>query len=162
MLRWHEESEWLQVLSASPAVLCLQIWGTAPSTMCKAPVVMSVLTVHVPCYTGDNLEVVWIKYRVRAGTLHHGHEANRGHCSSVLYQGDTAWSVDDGRPPMRAHLTRYEAENLYIVWLSKDPTHKGEDMAADCPQRGLSGAVTCKQESAEATSHLGSVLMKYF
>ena len=60
ILTWHEENEWLQALSASPAVLCLQICrGTAPSSKCKAPIAMSGLTVHVPCYTGVNLEVVW-------------------------------------------------------------------------------------------------------
>ena len=53
ILVWHEEHEWLQALTASLAVLCLQICrGMAPGTKCKVPVIMSGLIVQVPCYTG--------------------------------------------------------------------------------------------------------------
>ena len=164
-LVWHEEHEWLQALSAPPAVLCLQICrGLAPDTKCKVPVLTTGLTVQIPCYTGDGLQVQWIRYQVRAGALHHGNESSRGHYSSLLYQGDEVWHVDDEQPPTPAHLTRSEAESLYMLWMSQDPSPREDDVISDHPQRGLSGAFHSTDESLGDASmpRLGSVLMKYF
>ena len=79
-------------------------------------------------------------------------------CTKVTQLG--VWMMEGSR--IRAHLTRYEAENLYMVWLSKDPTPHDGDMAANRPQRGLCGAATHEQANAKARPHLGSVLMRHF
>ena len=62
-LMWHKEHEWLQALTAPPAVLCLQVCrGTAPGTKSHVPVIMSGLSVQIPCYAGADLQVRRITY----------------------------------------------------------------------------------------------------
>ena len=76
------------------------------------------------------------------------------------------WHADHNSRPAPARLTRYEAENLYMVWLSKD--HNSLDVAdkeTPCrPPRGLSGDVMHRTEpnSRDVVPQLSSVLMRYF
>ena len=82
----------------------------------------------------------------------------------MLYQGAEAWHVDDDSSAAPAQLTRYEAENLYMVWMSKDPIALDEEVMDGRPQRGLSGTGTDMHapSGTVVTPRLGSVLMKYF
>ena len=84
----------------------------------------------------------------------------------MLFQGLQTWHVDDNSSPEPAQLTRYEAETLYMVWITRESSELevAVAVAPNRPQRGLSGNATNRNtpHGPAIMSDLSTVLMRYF
>ena len=124
IIQWHEDHQWLQALSAPHDVLCIQLSrGQACNLKDHTQVFLSGFQVHVPVFTGADLDIHWHPYRVRACVLHQGDATTCGHFQAVLFDREESWIADDNRPPARCSASPGQglANNMYILWLAKAP-----------------------------------------
>ena len=127
VLEWHEASSRLQALTAGPELVSLQLERCSElNVKNRMPIRPPCRTVMLPVFCGDQLQVQWQEYTIRAMVIHRGERPSQGHFHTVLLDERQALMADDGSNPQPYQVGKDDERDLYIIWLVAGSCLHGE------------------------------------
>ena len=115
---WHNDSRGTQALVKAPPIICFQLGRFHDTNLRRQDLVYwDFSTVQVPFFSGNDDQVLWCYYKIRAGLLHYGTMPTTGHYQAFAVTPNEDYLLwDDDHPPMSESNLPLIFQQVVIIW----------------------------------------------